>query len=282
MLLLFSLEANLTPALSLMNVSRLCITSLCFLSLACSPQNSKKLTIATAANMQWAMQEITQSFTDKTGIPCQMVVSSSGKLTAQIREGAPFDVFVSADMKYPTALFQQGLATAEPTVYAYGQLVLWSRVEGLEPSVDLLTHDPIRHIALPNPKTAPYGLAAVEVLHYYNLYDAVEEKLVFGESVAQANQFIVSQAAEIGFTAKAVVLSPNLQGTGRWQELNPDTYSPIAQGVVVLAKQTGLLAQAQSFYDFLLSKEGQKILVKYGYAIDIPQHVPSSATTQEP
>lgn len=250
-----------------MKIPRLFIISLSLLLLACSPHRSEILTIATAANMQWAMQEITQSFTDKTGIPCETVISSSGKLTAQIQAGAPFDVFVSADMQYPTALFQQGLTTAEPTVYAYGQLVLWSRVEGLEPSVDLLTRDLIRHIALPNPKTAPYGVAAVEVLRYYNIYDAVEEKLVFGESVAQANQFIVSQAAEIGFTAKAVVLSPNLQGTGHWQELNPDTYSPIAQGVVVLAQETGPSEQAQSFYDFLRSKEGQEILVKFGYTV---------------
>ena len=243
------------------------IISLWSLLLACQPPHSEKLTIATAANMQFAIGEITQAFTEKTGIACEAIISSSGKLTAQIREGAPFDVFVSADMKYPTALFESGLTTAPPEVYAYGRLVLWSMVGDLTPSVEALTKEEISHIALANPKTAPYGVAAVEVLKRYTIYNQVEKKLVFGESIAQTNQFIISQAAEVGFTAKAVVLSHDMQAKGRWQEIDTALYSPLAQGVVILSNQESRLVQAQRFYAFLFSKEGQAILTKFGYAV---------------
>lgn len=232
----------------------------------CQQDNSQKLTVATAANMQFAIKALIQSFTAKTGIECETIISSSGKLTAQIREGAPFDVFVSADTKYPTDLFESGLTKAAPEIYAYGKLVLWSMRDSIEPSLDILTEDHIKHIALPNPKTAPYGVASSEVLRKYGIYDNVEDKLVFGESVGQTNLFISSGAVEIGFTAKAGVLSPSTKGKGQWQDVDSDLYTPIAQSAVIIKGSKGV-AQARAFYDFLFSAKGQAILKEFGYSM---------------
>ena len=223
-------------------------------------------TIATAANMQFAMQELADRFAAETGISCNLTISSSGKLTAQIREGAPFDLFVSADMKYPETLYREGRAEKPPKVYAYGKLVLWTLSDTLEPGLEALTDPGVRHIAMANPETAPYGAAALEVLKHYGLYEAVQEKLVFGESIAQTNQFIVSRAAEIGFTAMAAVRSPQMQGQGRWKAVNAEAYTPIAQGVLLLKGVSPNRDGALAFYEYLSSAEAAAILEKYGYS----------------
>lgn len=235
---------------------------------ACQSKDKHKLTIAVAANMQFAMEPLIQTFTHETGITCEMAISSSGKLTAQIEEGAPFDLFISADMKYPTRLFEKGLSTAAPEVYAYGKLVLWSMMEDLEPSFELLSEEKIHHIALANPKTAPYGVAATQVLKHFKLLDALQHKLVYGESISQTNQFIVSKAAELGFTAKSVVLSPRMNGNGQWLDIDMSLYSPIAQGVVMLRHTDQDKVIIQQFYNFLFSEKAKEILVRFGYQID--------------
>ena len=232
------------------------------------PSQGDSLTLATAANMQFAMQDLSDRFTADTGIPCKITVSSSGKLTAQIREGAPFDLFVSADMKYPEALYQEGLGERPPKVYAYGKLVLYTLSDSLEPSLEKLSDPGVQHIAMANPETAPYGAAALEVLRHYGLYQAVQEKLVYGESIAQTNQFIVSRAAEMGFTAMAAVRSPEMQGKGRWTAIDPQTYSPIAQGALLLKGNAQKQAAALAFYEYLSSPEAAGILEKYGYTTD--------------
>lgn len=233
--------------------------------LNCESGTSRKIRIATAANMQFAMEEIVQSFEQKTDIACEMIVSSSGKLTAQIQEGAPFDLFVSADLKYPQKLFEANKTVGKPEIYAYGQLVLWSnrKIENLDPKT--LQRTEIQHIAIANAKTAPYGLAAMEVLKYYDLLEKVESKLVYGESIAQTNQFILSGAASLGFTAKSVVLSPELKGKGSWVELDNSAYSPIQQAVVLLKTDVKIEEKAKQFYDYLFSTESQKILENFGY-----------------
>lgn len=238
----------------------------CSFLFGCQDNTSKKLTIATAANMQFAMEALTKSFTKETGVECQAVVSSSGKLTAQIKEGAPFDLFVSADMKYPKELFESGFATSAPKVYAHGRLVLWS-LTGQPPSLDLLTDETISHIALANPKIAPYGLAAVEVLERNNILSEVERKLVYGESIAQTNQFIISRAAELGFTSKSTVLSYETENQDQWMEIDTSYYTPLAQGVVKVKNRPLHLDQAQMFYDFLFSQKGKEILDKFGYSV---------------
>ncbi len=234
---------------------------------SCHQEKSEKLNIAVAANMQFAIKELAKKFTDQTTIECDLIISSSGKLTAQIIEGAPFDVFVSADMKYPMALYNNALTESQPRIYAYGKLVLWSMVESISSSINLLEKKEINHIALANPKTAPYGSATIEVLKHFDIYDEIKNKLVFGESVAQVNQFVISRAAEIGFTAKSVLLSSELKDKGNWIDLDATTYSPIEQGVVIL-KNTTHPKEAKQFYDFLFSKEGKEILKDFGYDVN--------------
>ncbi len=228
-------------------------------------ETPNKITIATAANVQFAMQELAAVFTEDTGIATEIILGSSGKILAQIKEGAPYDVFVSANIKYPNSLFNAGHTVQKPEVYGYGKLVLWTTTEGIKPSLQLLTTESITHIAIANPKTAPYGVAAEELLKHYGIYEQVKGKLVFGESLSQTNLFINSGAAEIGFTALAVVKSPKLLLKGNWLLLDSSTYTPIAQGVVVIKKEGKNTKQIQAFYRFLFSPKGRSILKKYGY-----------------
>lgn len=226
-----------------------------------------QLTIATAANMQFVISELVQTFSIQTGIACQTIISSSGKLAAQIQEGAPFDVFISADMKYPMALFDMGLTVNSPKIYAYGKLVIWGLFDQMKASEQILVHNDINYIAIANPQTSPYGLATIQALKNYQIYDQIKDKLVFGESIAQTNQFILSQAAEVGFTAKSVVLSNTLASQGQWAEVSTKVYEPIAQGVVVIDHKSRMTNMAEQFSDFLFSGKAQAILEQFGYVV---------------
>jgi len=251
-----------------MKIKLLCLTTCFFLLfISCNQEEQNTLTIATAANMQFAMHELTDAFTEETGLNCEIITSSSGKLTAQIKEGAPYDIFVSADMKFPNDLFESGFTLDKPRIYAYGKLVIWTMNTQLSPDFNAMLKGHIHHIAMANPKTAPYGVAAEEVLKNKNIYNKLQSKLVFGESVAQTNQFIVSYAAEIGFTAKSIVLSKNMKDKGRWKEVDDRLYTPIAQGVVVLKNRNTRIKEAAQFQDFLFSVKGKEILNKFGYSV---------------
>ena len=230
-------------------------------------EEHKTITIATAANMQFAMQEFVDTFTQKTGTSCDLVISSSGKLTAQIKEGAPYDIFVAANMKYPQEVYAAGRAKTKPKVYAYGKLVLWSLNENIGVDLETLESEAIHHIALANPKTAPYGTAAVSALMQLKVYDRIENKLVFGESISQTNQFILSGAAELGFTAMSVVKAPSMQSRGVWISVADSLYDPIEQGVVLIEHATTTKPEAAAFYEYLFSEEAQKILQDFGYSI---------------
>ncbi|MBT8288369.1 MAG: molybdate ABC transporter substrate-binding protein [Bacteroidia bacterium] len=235
---------------------------------SCRQQTKSKVTItvATASNMQFAMKEIAEAFTSQSGIECELIVGSSGKLTAQITEGAPYDVFVSADIKYPNELYKIGRIIGQPKIYARGKLVLWTMAEGLSPELNSLTSVNIKHIAIANPKNAPYGKAAIEVLQRNGLLDSVKHKLVYGESISQTNQFIISRSAELGFTAMAVVQSTEMKNKGKWMNISTDHYSPIDQGVVVIKRDENHLAQSSAFVDFLFSDKAVKILENFGYS----------------
>ncbi|UII74872.1 molybdate ABC transporter substrate-binding protein [Flagellimonas sp. HMM57] len=229
---------------------------------------SEKITIATAANMRYAIEDLAKVFTKETGIQCDLVISSSGTLTAQIKEGAPYDVFISADTKYPNDLFNSGLTTNPPKTYAYGKLVLWTLKKHTVPSISILSDNSIEHIAIANPKIAPYGKAATSVLNYYKLLDKIEDKLVYGESISQTNQFILSGSAELGFTSISVVLAPELKEKGTWIELDNHLYEPIAQSVVLITHKKANSNSAKKFYDFLFSKKAKEILKNFGYSVD--------------
>tara|TARA_R110002049_G_scaffold71418_3_gene184008 strand:- start:3153 stop:3800 length:648 start_codon:yes stop_codon:yes gene_type:complete len=214
------------------------------------------------------MEELIQVYANKSGSEFELVVGSSGKLTAQILEGAPYDIFVAANMKYPEAVFHGGKSLNPPKVYAHGQLVLWSMEDNTSVSIDELSNSNIEHIALANPKTAPYGLAALEVLQHYGIYKTLAPKLVYGESIGQTDQFIISQAAQIGFTALSTVLSQNMRGKGRWVLLDPTLYAGINQGVVLVNRNGDSNPEAQGFYDFLFSKEAKEVLKEFGYLVN--------------
>jgi molybdate transport system substrate-binding protein len=229
----------------------------------CSRETEDKLTIAVSANMQFAMEEVVLSFKKKTHIPCDIVVSSSGKLATQIVQGAPFDVFVSADMEYPQHIFEAGKSIDKPKVYAFGKLILWSISEKEKISLSYLKDKKCQHIALANPETAPYGKAAIEVLKKLNLYDTCKSKFVFGESISQTNQFIQSKSAQVGFTAMSVVKAKVLNDAGSWIEIPDSLYTPIRQGAI----QLNSTKNAQLFYQFLFADQAKAIFLKYGYKL---------------
>ncbi len=227
------------------------------------------LHIAVAANVQFAFEELATAFTQQTGIQITSSIGSSGKLTAQILASAPYDVFLSADMDYPASIYKSGLAVAPPVIYAYGTLVIWTFADiDLTTGLQVLQDQRISRIALPNPRLAPYGRETMRALAYAQLDAALKPKLIMGESIAQVNQYITSRATDIGFTAKSVVLSPQLRGKGKWIDVPAAAYSPIAQGAVELSYGYRTHPQsAQRFMQFLNSSAARTILQRYGYGL---------------
>ena len=255
-----------------MNKQIVQITGMIFLLVGlirCTKPNDK-VVVATAANVQFVMKELQKTFQKDTGIELDLVVSSSGKLTAQIREGAPFDLFVSADTRYPQEIFANGGAENPPKIYARGTLVLWTRDSTVTPTLTMLTQATVKKIALANPETAPYGQAAVEVLKKAGLFDQVNSKLVYGESIAQTTQYIATGAADVGFTALSVVLSPEMKGKGRWTSLDSTSYAPIDQAAILLkhSETSPKREKSQQFYDFLYSEKARVIFRQYGYSVE--------------
>ncbi|PJZ69735.1 molybdate ABC transporter substrate-binding protein [Leptospira perolatii] len=238
---------------------------------SCRPSSSGKLTIAVAANLQHTIIEIEKEFEAETKIPVDVVLGSSGKLTTQIKEGAPYDVFISADMNYPENLFKSGWSDAPPKPYARGLLVLWSRKADLskQDDLNLLLSPNIKKIAIANPETAPYGKAAVEALKELKIYDKVKHKLVFGESISQTNQFIISQAADLGITSKSTVIAEELRGKEMWIDIDPALYNAITQGMIILKHgKESHPEESRKFYDFIASEKSKAIFLKYGYLLE--------------
>ncbi len=232
----------------------------------CGKQETPKITIAAAANNQYAIREITTRFTEKTGLECDLIIASSGKLTAQIVEGAPFDIFLAANMKYPEYIYTQGMAVKEPEIYAYGHLVLLNTEPSIEPKIELILDPSVRKIALANPRTAPYGVAAIQFLKNRQWLDSLDHKLVYGESISQTNQFMSTRAVDAGFTALSTVKKNQLNKIGKWVLIPQEEYDPIAQGVVLINRKGERNKAAEKFYAYLLSVEAAKILQDFGYS----------------
>ncbi len=225
--------------------------------------------VAVAANVQYAFEELKTIFEKDTGITIKSIVGSSGKFAAQIENGAPFDVFLSADMNYPAILESKGLTYNSPQIYVYGTLVLWTMKDmDLTNGLQVLLDPAVKTIAVASPNTAPYGFQSINALKKSSLFENLESKLVYGESIAQTNQFISTGASDIGLTAKSAVLAPNMINQGKWIEVERALYEPIEQGVVILkyAEQHNL-GDSKKLYEFLLSKSAGKIYQKYGYTL---------------
>jgi len=245
------------------------IATYAILLLCSSLVNAAPLTVAVAPNVKYAFDELALEFKKETGIEVQAVFASSGKVTAQVKSGAPFDVFVSADTEFPEALYKDGFAVTSPKVYAYGVLVLWTTKDlDLSKGLSTLADPKVQKIALANPKLAPYGRAALQALESAKLSATVESKLVYGESITQATQFVDSGAADVGFVAKSLVIAPELAGKGKWVEVPKNNYQPIAQAVVVLKHGAETQAEnANKFTDFLFTPKARAIFEKFGYVL---------------
>lgn len=230
-----------------------------------------KITVAVAADMQYAAEALKTEFQKTNTIQIVFVVGASGNLTQQILQGAPYDIFISADTFFTKKLSDHYFTAQPPKVYAQGVLVLWTAKSNIQPqsNLQLLLSHHITTIAIANPKTAPYGLAAEAIMKKYNIYSKIAGKIVIGESIAQASQFIATQAADIGFTAKAIVVSTAMKKKGRWIELNRKDYPTINQSAVFLKYgQRQHPAEAKKFYDFLYSEQAKSIYKKFGFIIN--------------
>ena len=226
--------------------------------------------IAVAANVSYAIEDLKRAFAkEHPDTKVQVILGSSGKLTAQIKNAAPYELFMSANMKYPEALYADKVAVTKPLVYAEGTLATLSvKPQDFSKGMALLKDPKIKRIAVANPKTAPYGKAAQEALQNANVYDEVKTKLIFAESASQTVSYTVT-AADLGFIAKSSLYSKQMKKykEGKhWKEVDPKLYTPIEQGIVIL-KSGESNAEVKAFYDFILSDEAKEILKKFGYRL---------------
>jgi molybdate transport system substrate-binding protein len=242
------------------------------LSLASYGLWAQTITVAAASNLKYAMDNITTEFTKETGIIVKPIFGASGKLTQQILSGAPYDVFLSADVEFPLKLFQSGYTLSNPKIYAYGTLVLWSANQTpLEGGISTLCTKNNLTIAIANPKTAPYGIEAMNALHYYNKDRVCNAKIVTAESISQVGSYVTTQAADVGFIAKSIVISDEMKLIGKWVDIDQKSYKPIDQAMVILKNtlpenQTA----AKKFLDFMSSPIAQSILKRNGYIVPKP------------
>jgi molybdate transport system substrate-binding protein len=232
-----------------------------------TPAFSQNLKVAVAANLQAVIKVLGNEFKQKSGITIEPIVSSSGNLVAQIRNGAPYDVFLSADMTFPETLFKEGLSTQKPVVYAQGSLIICSNQEiGFDNWERTLMTERVKKIAIANPAIAPYGKAAYETLQDKGILNDIKSKIVTGESISQINTYITTGVVEIGFTTLALVKDPANKIKLYWKVIDPKTYSPIEQGMVLL-KRSERNPSAEKFYQYILSPAAKVILKEYGYHV---------------
>jgi len=231
---------------------------------------AEEITVAAAADLQYAMQDLSALFEKSNpDTKLQVTYGSSGNFVTQIKSGAPFDLFLSADTKYAEALSKEGFAKTAPKIYAIGRIVLWTRKDSgvdLRKKLEALIDPKVQTIAIANPQHAPYGQRAKQALVHYQLWKRVEKKLVLGENVAQAAQFLLTGNAQVGIISLSLAQSPPLKGSGYYYQIPDEAYEPLEQAYVVLKgseKKAGVLA----FAKFLEGKEAQKVLKRYGFSI---------------
>lgn len=232
---------------------------------------AQTITVAAAANLKYAIDDIAAVFTKETGIDVKIITGASGKLTQQIMSGAPFDAFLSADVEYPQKLAQGGYTTTPAQVYAYGSLVLWSTTGAdLSKGIAVVADPSVKKIAIANPKTAPYGIEAMNALRFSKVDTAALPKLVTAESVSQAATYTATKAVDVGFVAKSIVLSPEMRNVGKWIDINPQSYATIDQAMVGLKSgPSEHQIPVKKFIAFMFSPAAQEILKANGYTVPI-------------
>jgi len=243
---------------------------LLFILLFSTYSTAGTIQIAVAANVSYAMDDLKKEFNKVyPNTKVQVVLGSSGKLTAQIKHGAPYQLFMSANMNYPEALYKDKVAVTEPVVYAQGTLAYLShKPQDFSKGMALLKDEKIKKIAVANPKTAPYGKATIEAMKSASVYEEVKHKFVFAESASQTVSYTVI-ATDLGFIAKSSLYSSKMKKYKEninWKEVDPKLYTPIQQGIVILKKGEEN-SEVKAFYDFILSQDAQKILIDFGYLL---------------
>ena len=228
------------------------------------------LTIAAASDLNFAFKDLVAEYEKKTGERVKLTLGSSGNFYSQIENGAPFDLYFSADIRYPQKLIEGGHGIADSLYkYAVGRIVLWvprGSAVPIDKGLESLASPSVRRVAIANPKHAPYGRAAVAALEHFKLYDATKDKLVMGENISQAAQFVESGASDTGIIALSLALAPTMKAAGKYWEVPADAHPPIEQGAVVLTRSTNQ-EKARQFLKFLQGNEGQEIMRRYGFLL---------------
>ena len=230
--------------------------------------HAEKITIAAAADLKFAMDEIITGFNKShPGNDIEPVYGSSGKFHTQIQQGAPYDLFFSADIAYPRELVKQGMAASEVKPYAVGRIVLWSNsMDATKMTMASLTDPKITRIAIANPKHAPYGKRAEEALRAAGLWDKVQSKLVFGENIAHTTQFVQTGNAQVGIIALSLAVNPELAKKGGFYLIPDSLHNPLEQGFII-TKLGANKALAKLFGDYMGSKQVRSIMTKYGFVL---------------
>lgn len=256
--------------------ARLAIATLLFITVAAlesvlpSVAFNEELTIAAASDLNFAFKELVAEFEKKTGIHVKLSLGSSGNFFSQISNGAPFDLYFSADIRYPQKLEESGHALPGSLYkYAVGRIVLWvpngSKLD-VEKGLDALMDPSAKKIAVANPKHAPYGRAAVAAMEHFKVYDRVKDRLILGENISQAAQFVESGACDIGIVALSLALAPSMKAAGKYWEIPAESHPPLAQGAVILKLSKNNEA-AKQFLEFVKGPEGQEIMRRYGFTL---------------
>lgn len=244
------------------------IVVLIFLIVSSLSLYGQNINIAVAANVSYAMDTLKKEFNkENPDIKIRVTLGSSGKLTAQIKNGAPYDMFLSANMKYPEALYKENKAVTEPVVYAKGALALLSsNHRSFHKGIKLVDNMLVKRVAMANPLTAPYGKATKEALENAGLFKKIEKKIIYGESISQTVSYTL-MGADVGFVAKSSLYSPKMKRFAKgayWVEVDSSLYTPIEQGIVILNKGKNNQA-VKKFYQFMLSDQAKTILKSFGY-----------------
>jgi molybdate transport system substrate-binding protein len=238
--------------------------------LACRLAGAQSLTVAAASDLQSVLPAIVAQFEQDTGQKVTLTFGSSGNFYTQIQNGAPFDVFLSADIDYPRRLEASGQAERGSLYsYATGRIVLWTRNDSgvdIRQGLNVLTDARVRRIAIANPEHAPYGRAAVAALRHEHVYERVREKCVMGENISQAAQFAQSGSADVGIVALSLALSPALRSSGTYVEIQESWYPPIEQAAVVVSSSR-LKPLARQFVDYLKKPDSVRILRDHGFTV---------------